>query len=164
MSHFVFGRVFRAESNGNRCLDSTSLDKASCNTSLFIRFDESIRQNVVREMLSERNAEGPGSVLCDFLITSGEGEDTSDSIVSPYCVGEAKLLENLSKIEQWTTDLLRSSQVARIDVYFSEGYDESFKTMDAVGAGWGRRIAEAIYKEGYVDSIVIQVCRWKDGD
>lgn len=155
MSHFVFGRIYQGQPHEIRNLELLDVTQAARAVGLFARINEDIRQDVVNEMLSKQVTSR--AVLYSFFLTACERDDTSDSIISPYCLKEIELVDRLSRVEKWTVELLRRCAMARIDLYMTEGYDESFTVVPAVDPGWGKRLAEAIYKDSYVDSICVQI-------
>jgi hypothetical protein len=155
MSHFVFGRIYQIEPQEERDQALLFVEQTIRGAGLFGRFGEHICQDIVTEMLSEQAAHG--AVLCEFLLTANERDDTSDFIISPYCLKENELGDKLSRVEQWTIDLLRLPAIARLDLYLTEGYDQSFNIMSITDVGWGQKLAKEVFKKSYVESIGIQV-------
>ena len=119
MSYFVFGRMSRLESPPS--FGPTRFD---------VREVKRGETSVVAEMLAEQLGSSGGEF--DFLVVSSRGENTSDTLVSPYALDDWEVSVSLTvrELQEWSLGMLRlAGTESQLHLFATEGYENAFKEI-----------------------------------
>jgi hypothetical protein len=154
MSYFVFGCVIAESPLWGHLHIVTAAEGEAARQGLHVFWDEKIPQGVIREMLDEQVGQEPA---CAFLITSRAGEDTSDSLISPFERSSDQISEALAALERWADGLLWAVPGIAISFFFTEGYETAFCARKGAVPGWALQIAQLVADEGDIPSLRIDL-------
>lgn len=92
-----------------------------------------------------------------FVVCADPQDNTSDALISPFTIDEASIWTNLGRLERWIQCAMRSHVGARMRLYISEGFDESFAGNE-VRAREVQDVLYALFKQtGDWDSLAADI-------
>jgi hypothetical protein len=142
MSYFMFGTV--------TVKWDWALEKAQ-QSGIYLRTDFA---SIIHDML--RATGRGGQNIKPFLIVGSLEEDTSDSLVSPFCEPLETICSNLARIQQWALQVMSQSDTD-LKIYVTEGYDDHFRELAVPAQELQETLCTILRTESDWPSLIIDV-------
>ena len=159
MSFFLCGKfVFRTDQSlTERERFAFEVVGAGCTRRLSVQLDVCITQSIVFEILGENRSPSHADKL-PFLITDSPISDVSDDLIDFHDIGGAERLEQtLERLQSLFFEIKKHEVVTEIVVYFSEGYDETYKRITSSLDNFKRDCLEIFSAAGRTVSLCVNM-------
>jgi hypothetical protein len=150
MSYFIFGLIDVLQPGSEEAVRSCAVA-----VGLILKLRSERGQPLLDEML------GTYSPLTSapFLLTRGAADDTSDSLISPLAVGLDASVQAFAAIGRWLVMALDRSEIERIRVWMTEGYDSEFGHVEVPADRFAEELAWRVRAAGDVPSLNVWVTK-----
>lgn len=155
MSYFIFGCVQTVSGDTEKMSIAGVLRALASDNGFHIFIDKEIPQEIVVRMIRDQTVQS--TPIREFMITPRLNADTSDEMISPFKCSGVQIAETLVLLEEWAKEVLRVRPSVMISLFFTEGYDTSFISLDVPVIGWGSQLTELIEQEGDMPSVRIEL-------
>ena len=162
MSYFVFGSIAFGENRDDEKLDDKAwrIVRRGIKNNIFVLVTPNIPQKIVHEMIDEQEADVKSDIR--FLITASPMCDTTHSLISPPYLGEEGLkivYKNLALISKWVNEMFKYDGVARMSLYLTEGYDDSFKKSKIKAKDLYAALHNEVDEYGDIPSLALEIVK-----
>jgi hypothetical protein len=156
VSYFVFGLVeLKTNAAGADALASALLTIKRCGAAvgLAVAVGGEREPSLLAEMRGAFSAED----AIPFLCLARPEDDTSDRLISPHLLGVEGACAGALAIAEWAGCVIQDTSVARVMVWFTEGFDDAFERHDCGVEDAAGLLAARIREENDVPSILLSI-------
>jgi len=109
------------------------------------------------EMLSEMRGAFSAEDAIPFLCLAKPEDDTSDRLMSPHLLGVEGACAGALVVAEWVGCVIRETAVARVMIWFTEGFDDAFERHDCGVEDAAGLLVARIRQENEVPSILLSI-------
>jgi len=109
------------------------------------------------EMLSEMRGAFSAEDAIPFLCLAKPEDDTSDRLISPHLLGVEGACAGALVVAEWVGCVIRETAVARVMIWFTEGFDDAFERHDCGVEDAAGLLVARIRQENEVPSILLSI-------
>jgi hypothetical protein len=157
MSYFLFGTAVAAKGCAPSVVE-VRLREAANQAGVFVTTSE--LPSVVRQMLDSR----PASDGVAYMLTAEPNQDVSEELLDPFTrLGEEAAIDGdkLDAIVAWVRAVCSSPEIAYLDLWMTEGYDDTFEEIEVDAGSLKGELERRVRQFGDIPSLrVSMVAQW----
>lgn len=154
MSYFAFGLVETNAAGADAHASAVlTMQRCAAAAGLAVALGGEREPSLLSEMRGAFSAEA----AIPFLCLAKPEDDTSDRLISPHLLGVEGACAGALVVAEWVGCVIREAAVARVMVWFTEGFDDAFERHDCGAEDAAGLLVARIRQENDVPSILLSI-------